>query len=260
MGNDTALACLSDQARPVYDYFRQLFAQITNPPGDFTREPEGKSLYCIVGGEGNLLEVKDTQCHRLLLTSPVLTIEETNALKQLKDAHADWPSRVVDITFAKSEGLAGYETCLDRVCAEVSQAITENIRVIVLSDRNVSADRVAMSALIATGGVHHHLIRNKARAKAAIIVETGEAREIHHICVLLGYGADGVCPYLCYEAMLKLRREGLLKAGLTEDQVIDNYKRATDGGILKVMSKMGISTLASYKVREHNLFCAELLG
>lgn len=247
MGNDAPLACMATAPRIVYDYFRQLFAQVTNPPIDPIRESIVMSLECYVGAEGNLLEMNPTQCHRLLLTSPVLSIEEMNALKRLKDVHADWPARVIDITFDKSEGLAGYQACLDRICAETSQAVTENYRVIILSDRNVGPNRVPLSALIATGGVHHHLIRNKDRSKIALLVETGEAREVHHVCVLLGYGADGICPYLCFEAMLKLRREGLLKADLTEDKVIENYMYATNNGILKVMSKMGISTLQSYK-------------
>lgn len=247
MGNDAPLACMATAPRVIYDYFRQLFAQVTNPPIDPIRESIVMSLECYVGAEGNLLEMNPTQCHRLLLTSPVLTIEEVNALKNLKDVHPDWPSRIIDITFDKNEGVNGYQACLDRVCAEASQAISENIRVLVLSDKNVGVDRVPLSALVATGGVHHHLVRNKQRSKVALIVETGEAREVHHICVLVGYGADGICPYLCFEAMLKLRREGLLKVDLSEDQVIENYKYATNNGILKVMSKMGISTLQSYK-------------
>lgn len=128
------------------------------------------SLECYVGCEGNLLEMNATQCHRLLLTSPVLTIEEINALKRLKDVHSDWPARVIDITFDKSEGLPGYQAALDRICAEASQAIADNIRVVILSDRNVGVNRVPLSALIATGGVHHHLIRNKQRAKVALLV------------------------------------------------------------------------------------------
>jgi glutamate synthase (NADPH/NADH) len=284
MGNDAPLACMATAPRVLFDYFRQLFAQVTNPPIDPIRESIVMSLECYVGAEGNLLEMNQNQCHRLLLTSPVLSIEEVNALKRLDTVHPDWPSRTIDITFDKAEGVAGYQACLDRVCAETSTAIAENIRVIVLSDRNVGVDRVAISSAIATGGVHHHLVRNKQRSKVALIVETGEAREVHHVCVLVGYGADGVCPYLCLEAMLKvrsfaryraawtersssdlptlvpsrlytsftfpiaqLRREGLLKVDLTEEQVIKNYKAATDGGILKVMSKMGISTLQSYK-------------
>ncbi|SCZ91480.1 BZ3500_MvSof-1268-A1-R1_Chr1-2g01437 [Microbotryum saponariae] len=247
MGNDAPLACMATAPRVIFDYFRQLFAQVTNPPIDPIRESIVMSLECYVGAEGNMLEMNPNQCHRLLLRSPVLTIEEANALKRLDTVNPEWPARTIDITFDKAEGPAGYEACLDRICAEVSNAIAENIRVIVLSDRAVGPDRVAISSAVATGGVHHHLVRNKQRSKVALIVETGEAREVHHICVLVGYGADGICPYLAYEAMLKLRREGLLKKDLTEGQVIKNYLYATNNGILKVMSKMGISTLQSYK-------------
>jgi glutamate synthase (NADPH/NADH) len=247
MGNDAPLACMATQPRVIYDYFRQLFAQVTNPPIDPIRESIVMSLECYVGIEGNLLEMRPEQCHRLLLSSPFLTIEEVNALKRLDEVHPDWPARVIDITFPKSEGLPGYERALDRVCAEVSAAISDGVRVVVLSDRAVNADRVALSALAACGGVHHHLVSNKQRSKVALIVETAEAREVHHFCVLLGYGADGVCAYLAIEAMLKLRREGLVNQDLTEDEVIDNYKHSVDNGILKVMSKMGISTLQSYK-------------
>jgi glutamate synthase (NADPH/NADH) len=247
MGNDAPLACMATQPRVVYDYFRQLFAQVTNPPIDPIRESIVMSLECYVGIEGNLLEMRPEQCHRLLLSSPFLTIDEVNALKRLDEVHADWPARVIDITFPKQEGLPGYQATLDRVCAEVSAAIDDRIRVIVLSDRNVNADRVPLSALVACGGVHHHLVRNKQRSKIALIIETGEAREVHHLCVLLGYGADGICPYLSIEAMLKLRREGLVSREVTEDELVDNYKHSVDNGILKVMSKMGISTLQSYK-------------
>jgi glutamate synthase (NADPH/NADH) len=185
-----------------------LFAQVTNPPIDPIREAIVMSLSSVVGAEGNLLEMNATQCHRLLLNSPILTIEEVNALKRLDTVHPDWPSRTIDITFEKSEGVLGYQTCLDRVCAEASRAVADNMRVIVLSDRAVGPNRVPISSAIATGGVHHHLVRNKQRSKIALIVETGEAREVHHMCVLVGYGADGVCPYLCFEAMLKVSVKG----------------------------------------------------
>ncbi|GAA95243.1 uncharacterized protein L969DRAFT_21927 [Mixia osmundae IAM 14324] len=247
MGNDGPLACMATAPRLIYDYFRQLFAQVTNPPIDPIRENIVMSLECYVGAEGNMLEMRAEQCHRLMLPSPVLSVEETNALKRLHEVHSDWPARTVDITFPKSQGPAGFQGALNRVNAEASQAIHDGVRVLVLSDRNIGPDRVALSALMACGGVHHHLVRNKQRSKIALIIETGEAREVHHICVLVGYGADGVCPYLIMEAMLKLQREGLLKVNMSNDQIIENYRHATDNGILKVMSKMGISTLQSYK-------------
>ncbi|BGP23632.1 glutamate synthase [NADH] [Rhodotorula toruloides] len=247
MGNDAPLACMATAPRILYDYFRQLFAQVTNPPIDPIREALVMSLESTVGAGPNVLEMNAKQCGRLLLPSPVLTIEETNALKRLSIVYADWQSRTIDITFDKAEGVQGYVRCLDRVCAEVTQAIADDIRVVILSDRAVGPSRVAISSAVATGGVHHHLVRNKQRNKVALVVESAEAREVHHVCVLVGYGADAVNPYLCLEAMLKLRREGLLKGDLTEQQVVENYKYAVDNGILKVMSKMGISVLSSYK-------------
>ncbi|PWN54002.1 putative glutamate synthase [Violaceomyces palustris] len=247
MGNDAPLACIANAPRLIYEYFRQLFAQVTNPPIDPIREAVVMSLEQYVGPEGNLLEMRPDQCHRLLLPSPILSIDEMNAIKQMDTVHPDWPAKVIDITFDKSEGLDGYERTIDRVCSEASQAIREGNRVLVLSDRGVNADRVAISSLAACGGVHHHLLRNKERNKVALMIESGEAREVHHMCVLLGYGADAICPWLAMEAMLKVGREGLLKVELSNDQLIGNWKYAVDGGILKVMSKMGISTLSSYK-------------
>ncbi|GAA5871080.1 hypothetical protein JCM8547_005352 [Rhodosporidiobolus lusitaniae] len=247
MGNDAALYPLATQARSVFDAFRQLFAQVTNPPIDPIREAIVMSLESIVGNGPNLLEQTAGQCNRLLLSSPVLSIEEVSVLKNLSTTNKAWTSRVIDLTYDKAEGVAGYEKALDRVCLEAAQATDEGVRIIVLSDRAIGPHRVAISSAVATGGVHHHLVREKKRTKVAIVVEASDAREVHHVCVLVGYGADGVCPWLCLEAMLKLRREGLLKGDMTEKQVVENYRAATANGILKVMSKMGISTLASYK-------------
>ena len=247
MGNDGPLACISQAPRLIYDYFRELFAQVTNPPIDPIRESVVMSLETYVGPEGNLLEMRADQCHRLRLPSPILTIEEMNALKQLERVQADWPSRTIDITYAKSEGVDGYEATIDRICAQTSQAIRDGVRVVILSDRAVSADRVAISSLVACGGVHHHLLRNKERSKVALMIESAEAREVHHFCVLVGYGADAICPWLALEAILKVHREGLVKEDLHPNEIITNWRTAADSGILKVMSKMGISTLASYK-------------
>lgn len=247
MGNDSPLACLSQAPHLLYEYFRQLFAQVTNPPIDPIRESVVMSLECYVGPQGNLLEMDASQCGRLLLPSPILSIPEFNAIKNMPKLHPEWTVKVIDITFPKKEGVEGYMRHLDYICNETTDAIEKRNRVIVLSDRNTSADRVAVSALLASGMVHHHLVSNKWRSMAALVVETAEAREVHHMCVLLGYGADAVNPYLAMECILKLNREKLIKKQLTDDMLIYNYKHSCDGGILKVMSKMGISTLASYK-------------
>ncbi|KNC98096.1 glutamate synthase, NADH/NADPH, small subunit [Spizellomyces punctatus DAOM BR117] len=250
MGYDTPLACMSRQPKVVYEYFRQLFAQVTNPPIDPIREEIVMSLSCYVGPQGNILEMTPTQAHRLHLPSPIISIEELEALKTLPRFRADWSVAEIDITFPKNEGVAGYLAALDRVCSEVSQAIHDGLKIAILSDRHVSSDRVPLSALVALGGVHHHLVRNKLRSKIALVAETGEAREVHHFCVLLGYGADAICPYLAYEAMLKLKRENILRRDLAEDKIIYNYIKASNDGIRKVMSKMGISTLQSYKAAQ----------
>lgn len=247
MGNDGPLACLANQPRLLYEYFRQLFAQVTNPPIDPIREAVVMSLECYVGPQGNLLEIDPSQCHRLLVPSPVLSLQEFNALHNIQEYHKDWTVQTIDITFPKSKGVPGYINAIDEICNQANEAVKAGYKILVLSDRNASADRVAVSALLATGGVHHHLIRNKVRSKIALIIETAEAREVHHLCVLLGYGADAICPYLALECILKMNREKLIRGGLSDERIVDNYKHSCDGGILKVMSKMGISTLQSYK-------------
>ncbi|CAO3641354.1 unnamed protein product [Cunninghamella blakesleeana] len=246
MGNDTALACLAEQPRLIYEYFRELFAQVTNPPIDPIREEIVMSLECYVGPEGNILEIDEKQAHKITLPSPILSMEELAAVKGMSSVYSDWKVATIDITFNKADGAQGYVEALERICSEVSQSIEQGYKVVVLSDRAVNADRVAISSLIACGGVHHHLVRNKQRSRIALMVETAEAREVHHFCVLLGYGADAVCPYLSMETMMKLVRENVIK-DITAEKLIYNYKKGIDNGIFKVMSKMGISTLASYK-------------
>ncbi|KAJ9227599.1 hypothetical protein DTO169C6_240 [Paecilomyces variotii] len=247
MGNDAPLACLAQQPRLLYEYFRQLFAQVTNPPIDPIREAIVMSLECYVGPQGNLLEMEPSQCNRLLLPTPILTLGEFNALKNMTTIHKDWPVRTIDITFEKKKGVQGYIDALDLICDAVTEGIQNGDKILILSDRATGPDRVPVSALLATGLVHHHLVRNKWRSLAAIVVETAEAREVHHMCVLLGYGADAICPYLAMECILKMNHEKLIRKQLSDEKVLENYKASCDGGILKVMSKMGISTLQSYK-------------
>jgi glutamate synthase (NADPH/NADH) large chain len=245
MGNDSALACLSDQPRLLYDYFKQLFAQVTNPPIDSIREEVIMSLECYVGPERNLLATTPEQAHRLLLPHPILTNEELAAINHID--HRGWKSKLVDITFAITEGEAGLVNRLDRICREAEKAIDDGYSLVVLSDRGVSAERVPVSSLLAVGAVHHHLIRQAKRTRIGIILESGEAREVHHHCLLIGYGADAINPYLAFESLWQAQRDGLLPAKYSDDDIVHAYQKAVAKGMLKVMSKMGISTLQSYK-------------
>ena len=247
MGNDAPLACLAEAPRLLYEYFRQIFAQVTNPPIDPIREAIVMSLECYVGPQGNLLEINRSQCGRLLVPTPVLSIAEFNALKNIDKLYPSWTVKVIDLTFPKAAGVQAYIDHLDFICNEATAAIENTDKIIILSDRATCAERVPVSAILASGMVHHHLVNNKWRSLAALVVETAEAREVHHMCVLVGYGVDAINPYLAMECIVKLNREGLIRKKLTDEELIRNYKYSADGGILKVMSKMGISTLASYK-------------
>ncbi|KAJ2499732.1 glutamate synthase [NADH], partial [Coemansia sp. RSA 2052] len=247
MGNDTVLACLDPSPRLPYEYFRELFAQVTNPPIDPIREKIVMSLKCHIGPEGNLLEISERQAHRLSLDSPVLTRTELAAIRGMSAQYPEWTARTIDITFDATEGAPGYALALDRACKEAQIAIAEGAKIVVLSDVAASAQRVALSALLAAGAVHHHLVATKLRAKVALLVETGEARETHHFCVLVGYGVDAICPYMVYEVIHKLHRENVLMPDKPVDQLIKQFRNAVDDGFRKVMSKMGISTLQSYK-------------
>ncbi|KAJ2238832.1 glutamate synthase [NADH], partial [Coemansia sp. RSA 475] len=246
MGNDAVLACLDSTPRLPYEYFRELFAQVTNPPIDPIREKIVMSLACHVGPEGNLLEISERQVQRLSLESPILTDGELAAICGMADKHPGWVAHTIDTTFELNEGASGFAQALDRVCNEAEQAIENGARVLVLSDRAAGPQRVAVSALLSAGATHHHLVAAKLRARVALIVDTGEARETHHFCTLVGYGVDAVCPYMVYEALAKLHRGNVL-VGFTVPELIARFRLAVDDGIRKVMSKMGISTLQSYK-------------
>ncbi len=247
MGNDSSLACLSDQPRMIYDYFKQLFAQVTNPAIDSIREEVVMSLECYIGPEQNLLEVTPEHCHRLLVPHPILTNEELAAMEHM--TKRGWRTKKIDITFARSEGKAGLVKTLDRICAEAEAAIDDKTTLIILSDRGISQDRVAVSSLLATGAVHHHLVRQQKRTQIGIVLESGEAREVHHHCLLVGYGADAINPYLAFESLWQARSEGLLPGDKydADDKIVSAYRKAVAKGMLKVMAKMGISTLQSYK-------------
>ena len=247
MGNDSALAVLSDQPRLCYDYFKQLFAQVTNPPIDSIREEVIMAVECYIGPEGNLLSTTPEHAHRLRVPHPILTNEEVTALKTIEAR--GWRSKVIDITWPRSEGAEGMEPALQRIRDEAERAVDDGYSLIVLTDRAACADRIPVSALLATGAVHHHLVRAEKRTRVGIVVETGEAREVHHHCCLVGYGADAINPYLAFQALWQERRNGTLDpdAFPDDDAIVAGYRKAVAKGMLKVFAKMGISTLQSYK-------------
>ena len=242
MGNDAPLACLSQFQPLLYDYFKQLFAQVTNPPIDPFRERIVMSLACPIGPEANILEPSELQCRRLYLEQPILSLTDLDVIR--RSALHGWKTRVLDIT-ADARKPLDYVSELDRVCKEATEAVNDDYQFIVLSDRSAGPDRVPLSALLALGAVHHHLIEERLRMKVALVVETGEAREVHHMCVLLGYGADAICPYLIFDAAERLRDEGVIHQ--SDEDIFRSYVAAMENGISKVMAKMGISTLQSYK-------------
>ncbi|MCZ6855710.1 MAG: glutamate synthase large subunit, partial [Gammaproteobacteria bacterium] len=248
MGNDAALAVMSDKPRMLYDYFKQRFAQVTNPAIDSIREEVIMALTCYIGPEQNLLETTEQHAHRLRIPHPILSNEELTALKFID--HRGWHACTIDITYPAGSGESGLRVALDRICAEASQAISDNKSLIVLSDRNVNVDNVPISSLLAVGAVHHHLVRTLARTRIGLVLESGEAREVHHHCLLIGYGADAINPYLAFESLWHSRRKGYLDdAGhiSNDNDVVAAYKKGVAKGMFKVMAKMGISTLQSYK-------------
>lgn len=245
MGNDAPLAVLSPYQPLVYDYFKQLFAQVTNPPIDPFREKIVMSLQCPIGPEGNLLTPSAEQVHRIWLPNPILSIADVQILKRMN--YRGWKSTIIDITFPLNEGAQGLHTALARICIEGEQAARNGSKVLILSDRAGNDKYCPVSAILALGALHHHLIETRQRMKVGIVVETAEVREVHQVCVALGYGADALCPYLVFELAAGLRDEGILQAGLTDHQIYAAFSQAIDTGISKVMAKMGISTLQSYK-------------
>ena len=245
MGNDSALACLSDQPRLVYDYFKQLFAQVTNPPIDAIREAVIMSLECPIGPEGNLCEVEGRHARRLRVPHPVLDNRELQAILQLDGE--PWSSTVLDTTWDVALGPAGLEARLEELCREAEAAVDEGAGFLVLSDRAVSAERVPVPSLIACGAVHQHLLKVLKRTRSALVLESGEAREVHHHCLLVGYGADAINPYLAFEALWRGGRTGPAEPNTTDEEIVRRYRTGVKKGMLKVMGKMGISTLQSYK-------------
>ncbi|KAI5644015.1 glutamine amidotransferases class-II domain-containing protein [Phthorimaea operculella] len=245
MGNDAPLACLSQFAPLPYEYFKQLFAQVTNPPIDPFREKVVMSLMCPIGPCANILQPSAAFTHRLFLDQPILSLPDLRAL--IRTNHRGWKTKVLDCTFEYQEEQFGIEEALTSIATEAANAAREGYQLIVLSDRAAGPTRVPVGMLLALGAVHHHLIETRLRMKVGIIVETAEAREVHHMCVLLGYGADAICPYLAFELAFALRSENILDPNITDKEIYTAYQKAIETGLAKVMAKMGISMLQSYK-------------
>ena len=246
MGDDAALAVLSLRPKILYPYFKQLFAQVTNPPIDPIREHLVMSLEADIGPERNLLTESPEHAKVIHLESPFLFEHQLRALEELD---AEFPSHTIDITWKASEGTAGLKPAIDRICEEAEKAIDEGCQILVLSDKATDHENAPVPALLAVGAVHHHLTGAQKRMKTSIVIETGEARDVHHMACLIGFGATAICPYLAHQSVRELletdKRDKF--EGLAVPDALVNYHKALEKGILKIMSKMGISVLNSYQ-------------
>lgn len=248
MGDDIPLAVLSCYPRLLYTYFKQLFAQVTNPPIDPIREWAVMSLAAGLGAERNFLAETPEHAAVLGLESAILLEQEMEKIKQMGE-HG-FPSRQLDTTWASAEGADGMLKAVERVCAEAETAVNEGISIIILSDRAASAERIAIPTLLITGAVHHHLNRVRKRLRASIVVESAEFRDTHQVACIFGFGATAVCPYLGYATVRQVianDKKGKLGDDMTPEIGMSNYRKALEKGLLKIMSKMGISVLNSYQ-------------
>jgi glutamate synthase (ferredoxin) len=243
MGTDTPLAVLSDRPQLLYNYFKQLFAQVTNPPVDSIREEIIMSAEVTLGSEGNLLDPSPESCRRIKLKAPILKNEDLEKLRQIE--RPGFKARTLPILFRAAENGAGLERALEALCRQASEAIRDGANVLILSDRGINRELAPIPALLAVSGVHHHLIREGTRTKASLVLESGEPREVHHFALLLGYGASAINPYLAFESLDDMIRQGKLTQ-LEHAAAVKNYIKAGVKGVVKVISKMGISTIQSY--------------
>ncbi|OMJ19811.1 putative glutamate synthase [NADPH] [Smittium culicis] len=265
MGNDTILACLDSEPRLPFDYMRQLFAQVTNPPIDPIRESIVMSLECMIGPEHNFLSVDERQVKRIRLKTFLLDESQfytlcnlDNVLMRVNTKIADvklgsgncgneWKTGYIDITFDKIKGIKEYRERMWRICDEAISFAENGVRILVLSDKSVNKDRVPLFSLLSCGAIHHALIMKKLRLKVALVLETGEVRDVHQFCAIIGYGIDAIYPYAVYDLIQALKKNNILDKESDEKLMRKKYKKSIENGVLKVMSKMGISTLHSYK-------------
>ncbi|MGY3369528.1 glutamate synthase (NADPH/NADH) large chain [Bradyrhizobium sp. GM2.4] len=246
MGNDTPISALSAKAKPLFTYFKQNFAQVTNPPIDPIREELVMSLVSIIGPRPNLFDLQGlATTKRLEARQPILTdadLEKIRSISEVAESH--FKSRTLDTTFHAGLGAAGMDQVLDELCARAESAVREGVNIIILSDRMVGTDRVPIPSLLACAAVHHHLIRTGLRTSVGLVVESGEPREVHHFACLAGYGAEAINPYLAFETIIAMKDR--LPGSLDDYEIVKRYIKSIGKGLLKVMSKMGISTYQSY--------------
>ena len=244
MGTDTPLAVLSNKPQLLYNYFKQLFAQVTNPPIDCIREEIITSTETTIGGEGNLLKPEPRSARQIRLKSPILSNEEFEKIRHIH--HKDFKSVTLPILYEATKGGKAMESALKKIFELASRAIKHHTNLIVLSDRGINHDHAAIPALLAVSALHHHLIREGTRTRVSLLLESGEPREVHHFALLIGYGCSAINPYLAFESLDDLIRQGLL-TGTDHKKAVKNYTKAVAKGVVKTMSKMGISTIQSYR-------------
>ncbi|MCX7923616.1 MAG: glutamate synthase large subunit [Clostridia bacterium] len=244
MGTDIPLAVLSDKPQLLYNYFKQLFAQVTNPPIDAIREEIITASYTMIGTEGNILEIAPENCRQIKLKTPI--IDNDQLAKLIHINREGFKSVTLPILFNPAEGGKGLEKALEALYAAADKAIKDEANILVLSDRGIDKDNAGIPALLAVAGLHHHLIRNETRTQVSLVVESGEPREVHHFALLLGFGASAINPYLAFEAIDDMIRQGLL-TDTDHSHAVEKYIKAVNKGVIKVLSKMGISTIQSYQ-------------
>ncbi len=245
MGTDTPLAVLSTRPQPLYNYFQQLFAQVTNPPLDAIREELVTSVKTVIGPEGNLLDPEPESCHLVSLDSPFIDNEQLAKFKSLKD-HA-LQATVLPMLFPAKAGPAGLEPAMQALFEAADEAIDNGAKVLILSDRGVDPENAPIPSLLAVAGLHNHLVREKTRTQVGLIVETGDAREVHHFALLIGYGAGAINPYLALDSLGQVQEDGYIETRDSVEELQRHYLKAIKKGVVKVMSKMGISTIHSYR-------------
>ena len=244
MGTDTSLAVLSQRPRLLFDYFKQLFAQVTNPPLDAIREELVTDMGSTIGPERNLLQPEPESCRQIQIKHPIIHNEHVAKLRHLPP-DSRFRSTTLSLLFDSEKDGEGLEQAMSDLCRRASEAVAAGYDILILSDRGLGPRKAPIPSLLATAGVHHHLVREGTRTRCALVVECGDAREVHHVSLLLGYGAGVVNPYVAFETIDDMIRQAML-VGIERDKAIANYIKALNKGILKVMSKMGISTLQSY--------------